>query len=518
MPEDAHPTDAFGYAPGLVGPAGPMRRSFKGRRGPGCTPVPTRQVGMASDELPLGANELPSFPELAADYDILREIGRGGSAIVYLAREIGSDRSVAIKVLRTGHLQDPESGSRMAREAKTIGQLQHPNIVMLLGARRLADRGQALILQYIPGLTVKGRIRRDGPLPVPLVERILTDLGSALQYAHQYRIVHRDIKPENIFLDEDTGKAHLADFGIARFWDADSGLTLPGSALGTPNYMSPEQVDGKDLDGRSDLYSVGLVAWEMLTGRTPWEGETLYKVIQKQKSEELAPLHELRPDCPVYIRRAISRALHKDRNNRWRDAGEFLAALQNPFADLARTGRIPTLVTSAPAGSPPPAGTPSQAASRTAKRGVAEHDRRPERRGEGLRAPLRERSPSAEDVLESETVLLDPETLKRARSALGRKESVPGSAAGKPASPAPDWLRRLETGAFQSAIDRPRLQGPRRPPEELLWHPKEAAPEKPSSLRTRMARLVRSRWTVGTLAVLAAGTLVLVLQFREVFG
>jgi serine/threonine-protein kinase len=283
--------------------------------------------------------ELPVIPELD-DYEFIRELGRGGTAVVYLARERELGRLVAIKLMHPAYVQDEEAMARLVREAKTISRLQHPNIVMLYGARKLGDRGYALILQYVPGTTVKQRLRDGGPFPLPLVERVLHDLGTALQYAHQHRIVHRDIKPENIFLDEDTGAARLADFGIARFWDSDSGLTMPGTAMGTPNYMSPEQVDGRrDLDGRSDIYSAGLVAWEMTTGRQPWAGETLYNVVYKQKHEELPALALLRPEMPAYFRAAIEGALKKNPGERWRDAGELLAALQNPYANLGRTAR-----------------------------------------------------------------------------------------------------------------------------------------------------------------------------------
>ncbi len=306
--------------------------------------------------------ELPEIPELEGDYELIRELGRGGTAVVYLARERDVERYVAIKLMHPGYLQDEDAVARLMREARTVARLQHPNIVMLLGVRRLGERGYALILQYVPGTTVKERIRQDGPLPIPMAERILTDLGSALQYAHRHRIVHRDIKPENVFLDADTGVSRLADFGIARIWDTDSGLTLPGTAIGTPTYMSPEQVDGRDLDGRSDLYSVGLVAWEMLTGQPPWAGETLYKIVYKQKHEELPLLEELRPEVPHYIRVAIEKALQKNPNDRWRDAGEFLAALQNPYAHLAR----PTAKGRSPPG-PSPLGPVSDAALEDAK-------------------------------------------------------------------------------------------------------------------------------------------------------
>ena len=277
-----------------------------------------------ADERPGG---LPNIPELDKDYQIIRELGRGGTAVVYLARDRELGRDVAIKLIRPAYVRDEDAIARLLREARTIGKLQHPSIVMLLGTRCLGENGLALILQYMPGQTLKDHIQAKGPLAHEDVDRILRDLGNALQYAHAQRIVHRDIKPENIYLDDALSLARLADFGIARAWDSDSGLTLPGTAIGTPAYMSPEQVDGKELDGRSDLYSLGLVGYEMLTGRQPWAGEGLYNVIYKQRHEELRSITGLRPDAPENLLRAIEKAIRKAPDDRWKHAGEFLEAL-----------------------------------------------------------------------------------------------------------------------------------------------------------------------------------------------
>ncbi len=271
--------------------------------------------------------EIPTFPELAEDYEIIRELGRGGTAVVYLARERSLGRDVAIKLIHPSHVRDEDAVARLIREAQTVGKLQHPNIVMLLGTRRLGDGGLALILQYVPGRTLKQRIREEGPLPFIEVEKVLRDVARALAYAHRNRIVHRDIKPENVYLDDGADCARLADFGIARAWDSDSGLTLPGTAIGTPAYMSPEQVAGKELDGRSDLYGLGLLGYEMLTGHQPWAGESLYSIIYKQKHEDLPPVSDARPDIPAPLRVALEGATRKRRETRWPNAEAFLDAL-----------------------------------------------------------------------------------------------------------------------------------------------------------------------------------------------
>jgi alpha-tubulin suppressor-like RCC1 family protein len=284
---------------------------------------------------------VPQIPELAERYFLIAELGRGGTSVVYLARDQEVGRTVAIKLIRPDYAQDEEAVARLIREARTVGQLQHPNIVLLLGTQKLESGGLALILQYVPGSTLREHLQVRGALSIEECTSILRDLARALEYAHRSRIVHRDIKPENVYLDEASGLARLADFGIARAWDSDSNLTLPGSALGTPTYMSPEQVDGSKLDGRSDIYSLGLLGWEMLTGRQPWEGESLYSVILKQKKEDLPSVSEIRADAPPSLVHTIERALRKDPSERWPDATGFLGAMEDHASSraLASPGR-----------------------------------------------------------------------------------------------------------------------------------------------------------------------------------
>ncbi len=281
--------------------------------------------------------DLPRIPELAAEYEFVQELGRGGTGVVYLARDRELGREVAIKLLRPSAFRDEDAMARLIREARTAARLQHPNIVMLLGARRLSRGELALLLQYVPGVTLKERIRSGGPLPVGEAQAVLMEMAAALGFAHRLRIVHRDVKPDNIYLDRAVGISRLADFGIARVWDASSDLTLPGMAIGTPTYMSPEQVEGAALDGRSDLYSLGLVGWEMLTGRPPWDGEGMYSVIYKQKTEQLPSIREFRSDVPGYLRLGIERLLAKDPIDRWATAEAFSAALRGGATPPSRT-------------------------------------------------------------------------------------------------------------------------------------------------------------------------------------
>src|SRR5688500_2219408 len=262
--------------------------------------------------------------DLERDYEILGELGRGATAVVYRARDRELGREVAIKVIRPKYVDDDETVARLAREARTVAQLQHPNIVTLYAVRRVRDGSLALVMQFVPGRTLREILNEKGAWSFERADRVLRDVAGALAHAHERGIVHRDVKPENIFIDERTGRALLSDFGVARSIESDSQLTATGTAIGTPSYMSPEQIDGTQLDGRSDLYSLGLVGWEMITGRRPWDGEGLYSVIYKQKREELSPLDEVRPDTPDRLIYLIEGATRKAADERWSSAAQFL--------------------------------------------------------------------------------------------------------------------------------------------------------------------------------------------------
>ncbi len=265
--------------------------------------------------------------ELDTEYECLGELGRGGMAVVYRARERSLGRDVAIKVVRPRFHADNESVARLAREARTVAQLEHPNIVSLHAVKQLTS-GLALVMQLIPGMTLKGALSRGALSPVE-AEQVLRDIARALAYAHRCGVVHRDVKPENIFLDEITGRALLSDFGVARSIEENTELTATGTAIGTPTYMSPEQIDGGHLDGRSDLYALGMVGWEMLSGQRPWAGESLYSVIYRQKHDPLPPLDQLRSDVPPKLQFLIEGLMHKNPERRWISAARFLTLLSS---------------------------------------------------------------------------------------------------------------------------------------------------------------------------------------------
>ena len=285
----------------------------------------------------------PDAKLLGATYELRGELGRGGMAVVYRGRERATGLDVAIKVISPRYAEDQEAISRFAREARTLAHLQHPNIVPTYAIRDLGRQRLALVMPFVPGRTLRQALREDGPFTFERTGQVLRDIAQALRHAHSHGVVHRDVKPENIFLHAESGRALLSDFGSARLLDAETQLTRTGVAIGTPTYMSPEQVDGAQVDGRSDLYSLGLVGWEMLTGIRPWEGQSLYAVLYKQKNEELPRLTELRPGIPERLLFAIESALDKHRDTRWANADEFLTQLVEPEPSTAsRSGVSPS--------------------------------------------------------------------------------------------------------------------------------------------------------------------------------
>ena len=263
---------------------------------------------------------------LGERYRIQRELGQGGMAVVYLADDLKHERQVAIKVLRP-EIARALGAARFLNEIRTTAGLAHPHILPL------HDSGQAgellyYVMPFVQGESLRQRLDRDGPLPVPDALRITREVADALGYAHQRQIIHRDVKPENILLAD--GHAFVADFGIARALrgTGDARLTRTGTSIGTPAYMSPEQAFGESsVDARSDLYSLACVVYEMMTGHTPWTGETAEAVLVKRFTTSAPRLPESRQDLSVVLDDALQRALARDPADRFASAGEFLAAI-----------------------------------------------------------------------------------------------------------------------------------------------------------------------------------------------
>jgi serine/threonine-protein kinase len=257
------------------------------------------------------------------EFDVGRELGRGGMAAVFLAHDIALDRRVAIKVMSPGLLMGEGMIERFKREAITIAHLNHPNIVSCFSVRQ-AEGLHFFVMRYIQGRSLEQILQDAGRLPIPIVRSILFQVSSALTYAHRSRVVHRDVKPANILIDVD-GNAVVTDFGIAKVARL-PGHTHTGALVGTPAYMSPEQCAGTPVTGATDQYSLGAVAFEMITGQAPFTGSTL-TVMQSHVEAPPAPIHDHCPDCPADLEAAVLRMLAKDPADRFSDMAEAKAAL-----------------------------------------------------------------------------------------------------------------------------------------------------------------------------------------------
>lgn len=261
---------------------------------------------------------------LAGQYSLERELGRGGMGIVYLAREVSLERLVAIKVLPPALAARPALRERFLREARTAAKLSHPNIVPIF---RVGEAGEYVyfVMAYVDGETVGQRLRARGQFGATEAARILREAAWALAYAHAQGIVHRDVKPDNILLERGSGRALLTDFGIAHV-QATTSLTDEQNIMGTAHFMSPEQATGEPLDGRSDLYALGVVGYLMLTGRLPFDGATVPAVLAKQLTEQAPPLAVAAAGraIPPRLARAIERCMAKSPSAR-HASGEALA-------------------------------------------------------------------------------------------------------------------------------------------------------------------------------------------------
>jgi serine/threonine-protein kinase len=264
-------------------------------------------------------------------YTIEGEVGRGGMGVVYRARDERLQRRVAIKVLPPELAFQKDIRERFTREAQTAARLSHPHIVPI----HTVGEGQGLVyfvMGYVDGESVASRIRRRGKLPVDEARRIMMEAADALSAAHALSIIHRDIKPDNILLEGPRGRVMVTDFGIAKALSSTSGATLTGAgvAIGTPAFMSPEQAAGeREIDGRSDVYSLGVVTFQMLTGDLPFTAPTVAGILMKQITEPAPDIRARRPDVPEDLALAVSRCLEKDPENRWPSADALRRSLES---------------------------------------------------------------------------------------------------------------------------------------------------------------------------------------------
>jgi serine/threonine-protein kinase len=257
-------------------------------------------------------------------YQIVERLGRGGMADVYRAYQPGMDRYVAIKVMHPHLAEDPDFLERFKREAQSVGTLRHPNIVQVIDFD-IQDNEYYMVMEFIQGSTLKAVLMERKALPVPEALDLGIKLADAMDYAHKAGMIHRDIKPANVLMSK-TGEPILTDFGVAKIVGA-KGLTSTGMAVGTPAYMSPEAGRGEKVDERADIYSLGIVLYEMLTGSLPYDADTPFAVIMKHINDPLPPPRRWVPDLPEQVERILLKALTKEREFRYQNAGELRDSL-----------------------------------------------------------------------------------------------------------------------------------------------------------------------------------------------
>jgi serine/threonine protein kinase len=262
----------------------------------------------------------------AGEYEIHHELGRGGMGSVFLAREIGLDRLVAVKVLPPSLMFDEGLIERFKREARMVAKLHHPNIIPVYRVHHSHNLA-FYTMHFVPGRSLNELLGRNRVLSLPEVERIMLEAAAGLGYAHKRGVVHRDVKPANILIDAE-GHVHLTDFGIAKALVGSTQLTETGAVIGTPQYMAPEQCEGKMVDGRADQYSLAAVGYHLLVGHPPFQSDSMKELLYHHLFTPPRPLNALRPETPLPLRDAIHKALSKDPSDRFDSLEDFRMAIE----------------------------------------------------------------------------------------------------------------------------------------------------------------------------------------------
>jgi hypothetical protein len=278
---------------------------------------------------------------IAGRYELLELVGSGGMSSVWRSHDRLLDRTVAIKVLHEQFAADDEYVERFRREARSVAQLSHPNIVTVIDRGEDESR-QFIVFEFVDGENLKQLIRRTGRLPVRDAIQMALQMARALAFAHGRGLVHRDVKPQNVLLSGD-GQAKMTDFGIARSVDV-QGVTITGTVLGTSEYISPEQARGEQVNAQSDVYSLGVVLYELLTGNVPFTGENFVAIALKHVHEPPPNLLERRPDAPPRVAMAVERAMAKDPADRFQSMGELCNELEASLHDLDPASEEATMI------------------------------------------------------------------------------------------------------------------------------------------------------------------------------
>src|SRR6185503_2879149 len=298
--------------------------------------------------------------QMLGPYRIINQIGKGGMANVYKAYQPSVDRYVAIKVLPSQLAESQEFATRFQQEARIIAKLEHPHILPVFDYGE-SDGVAYFVMRYLDAGTLRDKMEAGRPLPLNDIDRIFTQLTDALSYAHSFGIIHRDLKPANALIDSH-GNIFLIDFGIARLLESASPrLTQTDAIMGTPAYISPEQAQGQDVDQRSDIYSLGIILYEMVTGRVPFTADTPLAVILKHISDPMPLPSALKTDIPAPIEQVILKALAKKPQDRFATAAEFLSAWKRALDEKDYSPRASKTI-STPASIPPALGSVTKTA------------------------------------------------------------------------------------------------------------------------------------------------------------
>ena len=284
---------------------------------------------------------------IADRYELEELVGAGGMSSVYKARDTLLERNVALKILHPQFGDDDEYVERFRREARAVARLSHPNIVTVIDRGEDGDGRQFIVFEYVEGENLKELVDRSGPLPVRRAIELTLQVAHGLAFAHEQGLVHRDVKPQNVLLNE-AGEAKVTDFGIARSLDVERGMTQTGTVLGTSNYIAPEQASGRPVEARTDVYSLGVVLYELLTAEVPFPGENFVAVAMKHINEPPPSLLERRPDVPVRLAAAVDRALAKNPEDRFPTMAAFAAELEACLAELGSPDGDLTAIVHAP--------------------------------------------------------------------------------------------------------------------------------------------------------------------------